>query len=131
MGAGGPQSEQRQLMPMGSLFLFLPRLFGKTIFSESHSPGAGGRNGFVTYSLNDRNNWNFGTHGTCIRLKRFERSEAIEPFDRTQGKLLERLELAICMCESRLHGLPSDLRRVVSSWQRLNQVLSIHGRDAG
>jgi hypothetical protein len=40
----------------------------------------------------------------------FERSEAIEPFDRTQGKLLERLELAICICEGRLHGLSSDLR---------------------
>jgi hypothetical protein len=27
-------------------------------------------------------------------FKRFERSEAVEPFDRTQGRLLERLELA-------------------------------------
>jgi hypothetical protein len=31
-----PQSEQRQLIPRDS-FLFLPRLSGKTIFSESHS----------------------------------------------------------------------------------------------
>jgi hypothetical protein len=31
-----PQSEQRQLIPSGSFFLFLPRLFGKTILSESH-----------------------------------------------------------------------------------------------
>jgi hypothetical protein len=30
-----PQSEQRQLIPPGSFFLFLPRLCGKTIFSES------------------------------------------------------------------------------------------------
>jgi hypothetical protein len=28
------------------------------------------------------------------RLKRFERSEAVEPFDRTQGRLLEHLERA-------------------------------------
>jgi hypothetical protein len=32
-----PQTEQRQLIPPGSFFLFLPRLSGKTIFSESHS----------------------------------------------------------------------------------------------
>jgi hypothetical protein len=32
-----PQSEQRQLIPSGSFLLFLPRLFGKTILSESHS----------------------------------------------------------------------------------------------
>src|SRR5215831_9428421 len=31
---------------------------------------------------NDWNNWNFGTLGTCFGLKRLERSEAIEPFDR-------------------------------------------------
>jgi hypothetical protein len=32
-----PQSEQRQLIPRDSFFLFLCRLSGKTIFSESHS----------------------------------------------------------------------------------------------
>jgi hypothetical protein len=32
-----PQSEQRQLIPPGSFFLFLPRLFGKTILAELHS----------------------------------------------------------------------------------------------
>jgi hypothetical protein len=42
----------------------------------------------------DWNNWNFGTFGTCVSLKRFERSIAIEPFDRAQGRQLERLELA-------------------------------------
>jgi hypothetical protein len=35
-----PQSEQRQLIPPDSFFLLLPRLSGKTIFSESQSPGA-------------------------------------------------------------------------------------------
>jgi hypothetical protein len=32
-----PQCEQRQLIPPGSFFLFLPQLFGKTTFCESHS----------------------------------------------------------------------------------------------
>jgi hypothetical protein len=32
-----PQSEQRHLIPGDSFFLFVPRLSGKTIFSESHS----------------------------------------------------------------------------------------------
>src|SRR5262249_29440900 len=32
-----PQSEQRQLIPRDSFFLFLPRLSGKTILSASHS----------------------------------------------------------------------------------------------
>ena len=67
-------------------FLFLPLLFRKTIFSESQSPGAGGRNGSVTCYRTIGINWNSGTLGTCIRLKRFERSEAVER--------LERLELA-------------------------------------
>jgi hypothetical protein len=52
----------------------------------------------------------FVTLGTCVSLKRFERSEAIEPFDRIQGRLFERLELAICMCETCLHGFSSDLQ---------------------
>jgi hypothetical protein len=32
-----PHFEQRQLIPPGSFFFFLPRFSGKTIFSESHS----------------------------------------------------------------------------------------------
>ena len=34
-------------------------------------------------------------------LKRFERSEAVEPFDRTQGRLLELLEQASFALERR------------------------------
>ena len=104
------QSEQRQLIPLASFFLLLSQLCEKTIVSESQSPGAGDCNGSVTCYRTIGINWNFGTLGTCIRLKRFERSEAIEPFDRTQGKLLERLELAICMREMRLHGSPEILQ---------------------
>ena len=107
-----PQPEQRHLIPSGSFFLFLPWLSGKTIFSESQFPGAGGRNGSVTCYRTIGINWNFGTLGTCIRLKRFERSEAIERlerfepggfvlvsvaverFDRSQGRLLKPLEQA-------------------------------------
>jgi hypothetical protein len=35
---------------------------------------------------NDWNNSNFGTLGTCVSLQRFERSEAVEPFDRDSGQ---------------------------------------------
>jgi hypothetical protein len=38
--------------------------------------------------------WNFEKLGICVSRKRFERSAALEPFDTTQGWLLERLELA-------------------------------------
>ena len=58
-----PQSEQRRLIPSGSFFLFLPRLSGKTIFSESHSPGASDCNGFVTCYRT------IGTTGTLERLE--------------------------------------------------------------
>ena len=40
------------------------------------------------------NNWNFGTLETDVGLIRLERSKAVEPFDRTQGRRLERLEQA-------------------------------------
>jgi hypothetical protein len=30
----------------------------------------------------ERDDWNFGTLGTCVSLKRFERSIAVEPFDK-------------------------------------------------
>jgi hypothetical protein len=33
---------------------------------------------FYSQLLSDWNNWNFETLGTCVSLKRFERSKAIE-----------------------------------------------------
>jgi hypothetical protein len=53
---------------------------------------------FFPQLLSDQNNWSLGNRPQetlNFELPQgFERSEAIEPFDRTQGRLLERLELA-------------------------------------
>ena len=71
----------------------------------------------------DWNNWNFGTLGTCLSRKRFERSEAVERLERSEpgGFVLvsEAVELdpahgsrtignGYCIGKSRLHRLPSD-----------------------
>jgi hypothetical protein len=91
------------LIPSDSFF-FLPRLSGKTIFSESQSSGAGGRNDSVTCYRTIGINWNFGTLGTCIRPKRFERTpDWILGIER-----LERFELAPVK-RSRLHGFSREL----------------------
>ena len=55
--------------------------------------------------LNDWNAWNG-------LIPRGERSEAVEPFDRTQGRLLERLELATAFY------LPLEQLELWNSWNR-------------
>ena len=95
----------------------------------------------------DWNNWNFGTLGTCASRKRFERSEAverlerlertdlrdersaaIEPFDRTQGRRLERLEQAQAKIVLRLM---KDSRATISSVDHMiNKSSLLPARDS-
>jgi len=76
-----PQSEQRQLIPRASFLLLVPQ--GVWELSQGLDVPW-----FVVARVerDDWNNWNLGTFGTCVSLKRFERRIAIER--------LERLELA-------------------------------------
>jgi hypothetical protein len=58
-----PQSEQRQLIPPDSFFLFLPRLSGKTILSELHS---GQRSNFPACKSSPRISWDLQLSGFVL-----------------------------------------------------------------
>ena len=91
------------------------------------------------------NNWNFGTLETDVGLIRLERSKAverlerlerdsqlvsaaIEPFDRTQGRLLERLEQAQAKI---VLSLMKDSRATISSVDHMiNKSSLLRARDS-
>jgi hypothetical protein len=85
-----PQSEQRHLIPRDSFLLLVPQAKWE-ISQVGNQPRSLGfpdlvreLEWFYSQLLSDWNNWNFGTLRTCLSLKRFERSAAVERLERLE-----------------------------------------------